>query len=458
MIQSLLFALVFIVAFGWFAKQLLHIRNNIRLGRPEDRSDRPGERFQKMLLVAFGQQKMFKRWLPALLHFTIYAAFLLTQIELVEILVDGLAGTHRVFRPMLGGFYPFLIGFIEVLSLLAFISTFAFLARRNLLKLPRFHMDEMTGWPKLDGNLILYGEIMLIIFVFMMNGADEVLYQMGQTHAAGVANGETGSFGFGVSTVLGPMLFGGMDASTLHVVERIGWWGHILVVFGFLNYLPISKHFHIIMAFPNTYFSRLEPAGELSSPKNIQEEIKAIFDPSYQPADDPNAPIRFGAKDVTDLSWKSLMDGYTCTECGRCSSVCPASQTGKKLSPRKIVMNVRDRLEEIQKHKLIKGEEGLMAAPEGASDAAQEAAGHFLLGDTYISEEELRACTTCNACVEACPVNINPVDIIVELRRYLMMEESSMPEEWGIMTNNIENAGNPWGMPSADRFAWANEE
>lgn len=455
MIQSILFVLITAAALGYFAKQVLQIRKNIQLGRPEDRSDRSGERLRNMLLVAFGQQKMFKRWLPATLHFTIYAAFLLTQVELLEIFVDGIFGTHRVFRPALGGFYTFVVGFIELLSLLAFVSTLIFLARRNLLKVPRFHMDEMTGWPKLDGNLILYGEVLLIVFIFMMNGADEMLFQMGETHAAGL-EGMKGSFGFGVSTVLGPMLFGGMETSTLLVVERIGWWGHILVVFGFLNYLPISKHFHIIMAFPNTYFSRLQPAGELTSPKNINEEIKAIFDPSYQPAEDPNAPIRFGAKDVTDLSWKSLMDAYTCTECGRCSSVCPANQTGKKLSPRKIVMDVRDRLEEIQKHKLTKGEDGLMVAPEG-NEAAQEAASHVLLSDHYITEEELRACTTCNACVEACPVNINPVDIIVELRRYLMMEESSMPEEWAIMTNNIENAGNPWGMPAADRFAWSKE-
>ena len=289
MISSLLFALVAIVALGWFTKQLLQIRDNIRLGRPEDRSDRSGERIQKMLLVAFGQQKMFKRWIPAVLHFTIYAAFLLTQIELIEIFIDGLFGTHRIMRPVLGGFYTFLIGFIEILSVLAFVSTFIFLARRNLLKVPRFQMNEMTGWPKLDGNLILYAEILLIIFVFMMNGADEVLFNQGQTHAAGV-EGQSGSFGFGVSTILGPMLFGGMEPSTLHIVERIGWWGHILVVFGFLNYLPISKHFHIMMAFPNTYFSRLKPSGELDSPNNIQEEIKAMFDPSYQPVEDPNGP------------------------------------------------------------------------------------------------------------------------------------------------------------------------
>ncbi|MEO0468159.1 MAG: (Fe-S)-binding protein [Bacteroidota bacterium] len=453
MISQIAFLLVAAVAFGFFGFQIRKIIQNIRLGRPLDRSDRKGERIKKMLLVAFGQQKMFKRWLPAVFHFFIYAAFLLTQIELIEILSDGLSGSHRLFRPMLGGFYTFLISFIEVLSVLAFVATAIFLARRNLLKVPRFHMDEMTGWPKLDGNIILYLEILLLVFVFTMNGADEVLYYKGATHAVGAEG--SGSFGFAVSTWLGPALFGGMDVSTLEVLERIGWWGHILVVFAFMNYLPISKHFHIMMAFPNVYYSRLEPAGELTSPNHIQEEIKAIMDPSYTPAEEENAPQRFGAKDVTDLSWKSLMDAYTCTECGRCTSVCPANLTGKKLSPRKVVMNVRDRLEEIQKYKLVPNENGEMVPGNGVA-GAEEAAKHTLL-DHYITEEELRACTTCNACVEACPVNINPVDPILELRRFLVMEESKMPEEWGGMFTNVENNGAPWAFPAADRFKWAEE-
>jgi heterodisulfide reductase subunit C len=400
---------------------------------------------------------MFKRWLPAVLHLFVYVAFLLTQLELIEIIIDGVIGSHRALRPFLGGLYPFIISFIEVLSMLALVATLIFLARRNLLKIPRLSMNELSGWPKLDGNLILYGEILLVSFIFMMNGADEVLYSMGQTHAAGVAEGATGSFGFALSSWMGPALFGGMSESSLHLVERIGWWGHIMVVFGFLNYLPISKHFHIVLAFPNTYFSRLIPAGETDSPPHIQEEIKAIMDPAYQPVEDPNGPKRFGAKEVTDLSWKSLLEAYTCTECGRCTSVCPANLTGKQLSPRKIMMDTRDRLEEIRKFKLTAGEDGLMAA-KGDIPGAEEAATHTLLGESYISQEEIRACTTCNACVEACPVNINPVDIILSLRRYEVMEESNMPEAWGLMFNNLENAGNPWGMPLADRFAWSEED
>ncbi|GAB4415467.1 MAG: (Fe-S)-binding protein [Bacteroidia bacterium] len=456
MLTQILFAVVSAAALGGFAWQLNRIRQSIALGRPEARHGQPVERWKKMLLVALGQQKMFAQPLPALMHFAIYAAFLLTQVELLEIFVDGFSGSHRIFRPALGGFYTFVISLIEVLSLLALVATFAFLARRNLLKVPRLSMSELNGWPKLDGNLILYGEIVLVVCIFMMNGADEVLYTRGASHAAG-AEGVSGSFGFALSQWIGPLLFGGIESpDTLHLLERIGWWGHILVVFSFLNYLPVSKHFHIIMAFPNTYFSNLKPSGAFTSPAHIQEEIKAILDPGYTPAEVPDAPKRFGARDVNDLSWKSLMDAYTCTECGRCTSMCPANLTGKKLSPRKIVMDVRDRLEEVQRYGLVVGEDGNLT-PGRQIAGAEEAATRHLLGDPYITEEELRACTTCNACTEACPVNIDPLSIIVELRRYLVMEESSMPEAWGAMHNNIENNGAPWPMPAADRFNWADE-
>lgn len=454
MIQNIVFALIFFAANGYFVYQVLQIRKGIALGRPEDRSDQPGARWKNMLLVAFGQQKMFKRPFPALMHLFVYVAFLITQVELIEILIDGIFGTHRSLRPFLGGGYTFVVSFIEVLSVLALVATLVFLARRNLIKVPRFHMDEMTGWPKLDGNIILYVEILLVGFIFMMNGSDEVLFRQGATHAVGEA-GVSGSFGFAVSSWLGPALFGGMDTATLHLLERIGWWGHILVVLAFLNYLPISKHFHILMAFPNTYFGRLTPAGKLTSSPQIQEEVKAAFDFDYTPVEDPDGPKRFGVKDVTDLSWKNLMDAYTCTECGRCSSVCPANLTGKKLSPRKIVMDTRDRLEEIRKFKLVPDENGTLVPGNGVA-GAEEAAEHTLLGH-YISEEELRACTTCNACVEACPVMIDPLATIVELRRHLVMEDSAMPEEWGSMFNNIENNGAPWAFPAADRFKWGEE-
>ena len=453
MLSQIVFVLISVAAFGYFGYQVNNIRKNIQLGRPDDRSGNTGARLQKMLLVAFGQQKMFKRWLPATLHFFIYAAFLITQIELIEIIFDGLVGTHRVSRPLLGGFYTFVVSFIEILSVLAFVATIVFLARRNLLKIPRFHKDEMTGWPKLDGNIILYLEIALLVFVFTMNGTDEVLYSQGLSHAAGSVDGA--SFNFAVSSWLGPALFGGMSEATLHLLERVGWWGHLLTVFGFLVYLPKSKHFHIVMAFPNTYYSDLEPAGQFSSPDNIQEEIKAIMDPSYTPVENADAPQRFGAKDVTDLSWKTLMDSYTCTECGRCTSVCPANLTGKKLSPRKVVMDIRDRLEEIQKYKLVPNETGEIVPGNGV-EGAEEAASHTLLNH-YVSEEELRACTTCNACVEACPVNINPLKPIIEMRRFLVMEESAMPDEWGGVFNNIENNGAPWAFPAADRFKWSED-
>ncbi|MEO0897944.1 MAG: 4Fe-4S dicluster domain-containing protein [Bacteroidota bacterium] len=458
MISQIAFILVFGAGFGIFALQANKIRQAIQLGRPDDRSDRQGERFRQMTLVALGQQKMFKRWIPAIFHLFIYVAFLFTQVELIEIIIDGVGGFHRFFRPLLGGFYTFIISLIEVLSVLAFVGTLIFLARRNLLKIPRFVKPEMNGWPKLDGNIILYLEIVLIVCIFMMNGADEVLYNQGHTHATGIEHGATGSFGFAVSQFVGPALFGGMDTATLEHIERIGWWGHLMTVLAFLIYLPISKHFHVLLAFPNVYFSNvgLIPQGKVDNLGQVTEEMKAILDPSYTPQESPDDPKRFGARDVTDLGWKSLMDAYTCTECGRCTSVCPANLTGKKLSPRKVVMDVRDRLEEIQKYKLTPNEEGVLESSNGV-EGAEEVAQHVLLSEHHISEEELRACTTCNACVESCPVNINHLDIILPLRQYLVMEETSMPEEWGIMFNNVENNGAPWAMPAADRFKWAEE-
>jgi heterodisulfide reductase subunit C len=444
-LQIAVFGVLLAVGFGFFTMRIIQIRKNILLGRDLDRSDNPAERWRTMLLVAFGQKKMFQNPIPAFLHLAIYAAFVVTQIELIEIFVDGLTGYHRVFMPKLGGFYTFMISFIEVLSVLAFVATIAFLWRRNMLKVPRLVKSELNGWPKLDANLILIFEIVLITFIMMMNGADEVLFNMGHTHANGV-DGQTGSFGFTISQHLGPLLFGGFDASTLVILERIGWWGHLLMVFLFLNYLPYSKHFHVVLAFPNVYYSNLEQKGRFSNMESVTNEVKLMLDPSADPyaaPADPNAaPQRFGARDVQDLTWKNLLDAYSCTECGRCTAACPANQTGKLLSPRKIMMDTRDRVEEvgnnIRKH------------------GADYDDGKALFGD-YITDEEIWACTSCNACVQECPVNIDPLNIILELRRYSVMEESKMPGELTGMLTNIENNGAPWQFSQADRLKWKDE-
>jgi heterodisulfide reductase subunit C len=434
MISIIAFALLCIGGIGFFTWNVLKIRQNILLGRDVDRSDNSGERWKTMILVAFGQKKMFSRPIPALLHLVIYASFVITQIELIEIFADGLTGEHRLFKNALGGFYTFIISFIEVLSLLTFVVTIVFLARRNLLKLPRFTMSELKGWPMKDANLILIFEIILLSCIFTMNGADEVL--------------QAKSYGFAVSQYLGPILFGGIKSiETLHLLEQIGWWGHIFMVFVFLNYLPYSKHLHILLAFPNTYFSNLENKGRFTNMESVTNEVKLMLDPNADPyaapAETGDVPQRFGAKDVTDLTWKNLLDAYSCTECGRCTSSCPANITGKKLSPRKIMMDTRDRLVEVG--------EGLRKNGKDNQD------GKSLLGD-YISEEEIWACTSCNACVQECPVNIDPLSIIVDLRRYLVMEESKMPTELTGMLTNIENNGAPWQFSPTDRLNWANEE
>lgn len=444
MISIIVFAILLVIGIGAFAYHVSKIRRNILLGRDVNRSDNKGERFKVMSLIALGQKKMFKKPLPAFLHLCLYVAFVITQIELIEIIADGLSNDHRIFRGALGGFYTFMISFIEILSVLAFVATFIFLARRNLLKIPRFTMNEMTGWPKLDGNIILIAELVLVSFIFMMNGADEVLYQQGASHAVGLGDD---SFGFTISQFVGPALFGGMSEATLHTVERIGWWGHIIMVFGFLNYLPFSKHFHILLAFPNTFYSNLNKKGKFTNMESVTNEVKLMLDPDADPyaapaPDENKVPESFGAKDVTDLTWKNLLDSYTCTECGRCTSACPANQTGKLLSPRKIMMDTRDRLDEVGKNIDKHGKDH--------SD------GKSLLHD-YITEEELWACTSCNACVEECPVNIDPLAIIVDLRRYLVMEESKAPSELAGMFTNIENNGAPWQFSQADRLKWKDE-
>ena len=448
MIQIIVFALISIVGFGVFGYNIWKVRSNILLGRDIDRKGNSSERWKTMLLVAFGQQKMFSRPIPALLHLAIYVAFVITQIELIEIIVDGLSGNHRFFYFALGGFYTFMISFIEVLSLLALIATFAFLARRNLLKLPRFTMKELAGWPTKDANLILIMEIVLVTCIFSMNVSDDLLYRFGASHVAPEKN----HFGFEflisnyIADLLMPLFSNDFPTSTIEVIERIGWWGHIAMVFAFLNYLPYSKHFHIVLAFPNTYFSNLEKKGKFTNMESVTNEVKLMLDPSADPfaaPADPNAaPQRFGAKDVQDLTWKNLLDAYTCTECGRCTSSCPANQTGKLLSPRKIMMDTRDRLVEVGENVRQHGKD----YDDGKS----------LL--TYISEEEIWACTSCNACVDECPVNIDPLSIIIDLRRYLVMEESKMPTELTGMLTNIENNGAPWQFSPSDRLNWAKED
>ena len=438
MLKIILFSLLVIVGFGFFGYNIWKVRSNILLGRDLNRSDNFWTRLKLMTLVAFGQKKMFSKPIPAFLHLALYVAFVITQIELIEILADGLSGGHRSLRASLGGFYTFMISFIEILSVLAFIATIAFLARRNMLKVPRLRMSELKGWPTKDANLILIFEVILLVCIFTMNGADE---------AAQVLSSNS-SYGFTVSQFIGPVFFGGIKSiETLHLLEQIGWWGHIIMVFIFLNYLPYSKHFHILLAFPNTYYSNLEKKGKFTNLESVTSEVKLMLDPSADPyavAVDPNvAPLRFGVKDVTDLTWKNLLDAYTCTECGRCTSACPANQTGKLLSPRKIMMDTRDRMVEVGNNQRKFGKD----FDDGKS-----------LLHSYISEEEIWACTSCNACVEECPINIDPLSIIIDLRRFLVMEESKMPTELTGMLTNIENNGAPWQFSQSDRLNWANEE
>ena len=438
MLKIILFSLLVIVGFGFFGYNIWKVRSNILLGRDVNRSDNFWTRLKLMTLVAFGQKKMFSKPIPAFLHLALYLAFVITQIELIEILADGLSGGHRSLSVSLGGFYTFMISFIEILSVLAFIATIAFLARRNMLKVPRLRMSELKGWPTKDANLILIFEVILLICIFTMNGADE---------AAQVLSSNS-SYGFTVSQFIGPVFFGGIKSiETLHLLEQIGWWGHIIMVFIFLNYLPYSKHFHILLAFPNTYYSNLEKKGKFTNLESVTSEVKLMLDPSADPyavAVDPNvAPLRFGVKDVTDLTWKNLLDAYTCTECGRCTSACPANQTGKLLSPRKIMMDTRDRMVEVGNNQRKFGKD----FDDGKS-----------LLHSYISEEEIWACTSCNACVEECPINIDPLSIIIDLRRFLVMEESKMPSELTGMLTNIENNGAPWQFSQSDRLNWANEE
>jgi ferredoxin len=450
MLQSILFALLLVAAFGLFTWQVRKIRTNILVGRDRDMSGNAAERFQKTLLVAFGQQKMFKRMTPALLHLVVYVGFLVINIEVIEIIIDGLFGTHR-FLSFLGPVYDVLMATNELLAALVLVAVAAFWWRRNSNPpLKRFSGPELRMWPKLDANIILYIEVALMAALFFMNTADLKLHQMEGKDLPGT---------FPVSSLLTGLL--PASTGTLEFLERFGWWIHITGILLFLNYLPSSKHFHIIMAFPNVWYSRLVPQGQFSNVESITNEVRAMMDPSFVVPPAPTAadgsplpPQSFGAKDVEDLPWTNLLNAYSCTECGRCTSVCPANLTGKLLSPRKIIMDTRDRMEEKYNSPLIfrPNVYGAEAKHEPVTDLMEAT---LLRGK--VTPEELWACTTCNACVESCPVNINPLESIIEMRRFLVLEESAAPNSLNVMFSNIENNGAPWAFSPSDRFNWADD-
>lgn len=424
-VSQLIFALALGAAIYTFWRNVSKIRRNILLGKPLDRTDNQRERITTMLKVAFGQSKMVTRPLAGIMHLFVYIGFVLINIEVLEIIIDGLAGTHRVLMEPFGAVYTAAIAFFEILGLLVLIGCVVFLIRRYSGKVPRLNMRELDGWPFKDATYILSIEIVLMLALFVMNAADTHF----QAHSS-----------MPISGLIAP-LFANMDAGTAAGIERAAWWFHILGIFVFLNYLPYSKHFHIILAFPNTYFSQLTPKGQFTNMESVTTEVKLMMDPSAAPPDNYEPPTSFGVKDVTDLHWKNLMDAYSCTECGRCTSVCPANVTGKLLSPRKVMMDTRDRLEEVGKNIDKNGQ--------------FEDDGKNL--HSFISEEELWACTTCNACAEACPVNINPVEIIYGMRQYLVMEKSQAPTELNGMFTNLENNGAPWQFSPSDRANWTQE-
>ncbi len=439
-----------LVLVGYLAYRLYgRIWRNIHLGKEYVPDGEKRKRWSNLLLVAFGQRKMFKQFLPAIFHFFIYVAFLLTQIELIEIIADGISGNHRLFAAPLGRFYPVLISTIEILSVLALIATLIFLWRRNVRKVARFEKPEMTGWPKQDANLILMGEIFLILAIMVMNGADTVLQDMNAAHYP-----DTGFLA--ISGILGPALFDNLDVRSLVWLERAGWWMHVLVVFGFLLYLPVSKHLHILLAFPNVYYARQRAAGSMTNMPEIMREVQSMLGlEGEEPAGNSSEEIaHFGAGDVFDLTWKNLLDAYACTECGRCTAVCPANITGKKLSPRKIMMDVRDRAEEVGR-RMESGDQQYIRDDQRQGE--KQLSKHNYADDkslfSYITPEELHACTTCNACVEACPVMINPLEIILEMRRYEILTLASGPQDWIPMFNSLENSGSVWQV-TADRDAW----
>lgn len=430
-IPNILFALLLVVGVGFFVKNVKKLKRNINLGKDIDRTDRTKERWSNMINIALGQSKMVRRPVSGLLHIIVYVGFIIINIEVLEIILDGLLGTHRILS-FTGGIYSFLIGSFEILALLVLVSVIIFWIRRNVIRVKRFWYKEMTSWPKNDGNNILYFEMVLMSLFLIMNATDVHFQEM--------------NAGNPISQILAGW-FQGFSLETNHLIERSAWWIHIIGILVFLNYLYYSKHLHILLAFPNTFYANLEAKGRLSNNAVVTKEVQLMMDPNADPyaipEDDGTEPEKFGASEVTDLNWVQLMNAYTCTECGRCSSVCPANQTGKELSPRAIMMKTRDRVEEMGK--IIDANNGVFQ-----DDGKQ------LLND-YITPEELWACTSCNACVEECPVNIDPLSIIMDMRQYLVMEQSAAPQELNVMMGNIENNGAPWPYNQMDRLNWKDE-
>ena len=440
-LDNILFAIILLFGFGFFTINIRKIIRNINLGQDINRSDNSASRWKNMAMIALGQSKMVKRPIAGVLHIIVYIGFVIINIELLEIIIDGLFGTHRVFS-FLGTFYNILIASFEILAFLVLVAVLVFYARRNIIKLKRFVHSDLKGWPKSDANYILYFEIVLMSLFLLMNAADLHLQNI------------TGGFGhysqagsFPISQFIAP-IFNGLSESLVMMIERGVWWMHIIGILIFLNYLYFSKHLHILLAFPNTYFANLNPLGQFDNLESVTKEVKLMMDPNVDPyatapIDENAVPSKFGASDVQDLNWVQLLNAYTCTECGRCTSVCPANQTGKKLSPRKIMMDTRDRLVEVGKN--IDVNKGVFI-PDNKT----------LLND-FITPEELWACTSCNACVEECPVNISPLSIIMDMRRYLVMEQSAAPMPLNAMMSNIENNGAPWQYNQQDRLNWKNE-
>ena len=431
-IDNILFAIILVIGIGFFAKNVKKLKRNINLGQDVNRKDNSSARWKNMAMIALGQSKMVKRPVAGLLHIIVYAGFIIINIEVLEIIIDGLFGTHRVFS-FLGGFYGFLIGSFEILAVLVLVAVIVFWIRRNIIQLKRFTSSDLKGVPKRDADIILYFEIVLMSLFLIMNATD--------LHFQSMNSGNV------ISQYINPW-FTSLDIHQVEAIEMMAWWFHIIGILVFLNYLYYSKHLHILLAFPNTYFADLNAKGQFDNLESVTKEVKLMMDPNADPyavqtADENAVPSKFGASDVQDLNWVQLLNAYTCTECGRCTSSCPANQTGKKLSPRKIMMDTRDRLEEVGRN--IDSNNGVFV-PDNKS----------LLND-YITAEELWACTSCNACVEECPVNISPLSIIMDMRRYLVMEQSAAPQSLNTMMTNIENNGAPWQYNQQDRLNWKNE-